>query len=148
MATNLGEESRPYLPTMLPVLLRLFREDVSETYVTARKVLYILAALDNNLCDHLHLVIPALMRAVSSEELLVVIRISSLKTLRRLIFIDGIENYASAIIHPLVRLLASPQTMLRRDILLVLCSMVYKLTTDYIHYIPLVHKVRTPGHHI
>eukprot|EP00667_Euglena_gracilis_P000062 EG_transcript_62 len=143
VALHLGEEARPCLATTLPVLLRLFREDSSETLLTSRKVLYTLAAFDNHLCDHLPPVVTTLMRAVGSEDVPLLLRVAALKTLRRLIGVEGIEAHASSVIHPIVRLLSSPYQVLKRDAMLVLCSLVYKLGPQYTHYVQLVQRAMT-----
>ena len=105
--------------------------------------LQLLAALQkfgNNLDDYLHLVLPPIVRLFDAADCPVIVRRGALETVDHLADCLDFTDFASRIIHPLVRTLDTcPE--LRATAMDTLCALVVQLGRKYHIFIPLVHKV-------
>ena len=72
---------------------------------TIIKALHTLEVLDSNLTAYLHLIVPALVSLIENASFDVVVRVEGLKTLMRLNYSLNFVEYASRIIHSLLRVL-------------------------------------------
>jgi FKBP12-rapamycin complex-associated protein len=134
-------------------MLKVLHTDTSQRRQATRKVLHALEVFETNLEDYLHLVIPAIVNLFEQEDPEMDIHKLAIQTLGRLCTPLDFTDYASRIIHPIVRLLDSPvektkdQTKvaalndLRKEAFETLSALVYQLKTDYAIFIPMVNKV-------
>eukprot|EP01061_Rhynchopus_euleeides_P015097 TRINITY_DN25909_c0_g1_i1.p1 TRINITY_DN25909_c0_g1~~TRINITY_DN25909_c0_g1_i1.p1 ORF type:complete len:1763 (+),score=695.63 TRINITY_DN25909_c0_g1_i1:221-5290(+) len=146
-------EMKAFLPQVLPRILIILRSESLPDETIALRCLRVLYCMGSDLADFAHQVIPALMFLVSSigselPQFYYTLRGVALKILRRLGRTTHLQDHASAILHPLLRVLVRPEnTSLRSDIMGVLCVLVAQLGTDYAIFIPIVHKAVTSIHY-
>lgn len=113
---------------------------------TVRNEIYLLQLLlalqkfGNNLDDYLHLVLPPIVRLFDAADCPVTVCGVALETVDHLADTLDFTDFASRIVHPLVRTLDScPE--LRSTAMETLCALVVQLGRKYQIFIPLVQKV-------
>jgi len=102
-----------YVPNLLPEMLGILRYERETTEVhwpNTPAVLKTIATLGSNLGDYLYLVMPMLMKLIdnsitASGPVPIKIRVASVHTLLALVQRCDVADYASHIVHPLVRAL-------------------------------------------
>eukprot|EP01064_Diplonema_japonicum_P019905 TRINITY_DN2882_c0_g1_i3.p1 TRINITY_DN2882_c0_g1~~TRINITY_DN2882_c0_g1_i3.p1 ORF type:complete len:2463 (+),score=482.32 TRINITY_DN2882_c0_g1_i3:61-7449(+) len=153
LATACPADFKAYLPPLLPRVLIILKNDSLPDETISLRCLKILSCLGDHLNEFLHQVIPTIMELVSHEgsdlpPYYQGLQSAALKTLRRIGKVLRLEDHASAIIHPLLRVMTKPESIpLRGDIMGVLCMMVHQLGSDYAVFIPIVHKAVTAVHY-
>eukprot|EP01117_Protostelium_nocturnum_P012841 TRINITY_DN4758_c0_g1_i1.p1 TRINITY_DN4758_c0_g1~~TRINITY_DN4758_c0_g1_i1.p1 ORF type:complete len:2361 (-),score=843.62 TRINITY_DN4758_c0_g1_i1:69-7151(-) len=151
ICTELNDEFRVFLPSLIPKVLKVLQSDNSSKKILTRKVLHALETFGVTLEDYLHLVIPAIVTLLDAENHEVTIL--AIQSICRLSAQLNFSDYASQIVHPMVRMLDTPlpdpklkeqtQTVLelRRETLETLCQLLVQLASDYAIFIPMVNKV-------
>ncbi|XP_077998557.1 serine/threonine-protein kinase mTOR-like [Glandiceps talaboti] len=135
----LGGEFKVYLPQLVPQMLRVFMHDTQERIVTL-KLLNAMQMFGANLDDYLHLLLPPVVKIFDSPDIPAPVRRAALETIDRLSDTLDFTDFASRIIHPLVRTLdTSPD--LRLVAMDTLSSLVLQLGKKYQIFIPMVNKV-------
>ena len=164
LAVACPDQFKAYLPPLLPRVLMILQSDVLPDESIALRCLSIVLCIGVHLNEFLHQVIPAIINLVCTSNDYVDLlsgdtaealppyyqglRAAALKTLRKLGRVLRLEDHASSIIHPLLRVLSRPDNAsLRSDIMGVLCLLVYHLGTDYAIFIPIIHKTITSVHY-
>ncbi|XP_035824600.1 serine/threonine-protein kinase mTOR isoform X2 [Aplysia californica] len=144
----LGTEFRMYLSQIIPQILRVFMHDTSENKIVTAKLLKALEMFDGNLDDYLHLLLPPVVKLFDSPENPIHVRRSALETIDRLTDSLDLSDYASRIIHPLVRTMDSTPA-LHSVCMDTLCTLVIQLNHKFTIFIPMVTKViaRQKIHH-
>uniref|UniRef100_A0A4W3GLM4 Serine/threonine-protein kinase TOR n=1 Tax=Callorhinchus milii TaxID=7868 RepID=A0A4W3GLM4_CALMI len=136
----LGGEFKLYLPQLIPHMLRVFMHDNSGGRSVTIKLLNAIQLFGANLDDYLHLLLPPIVKLFDGQEVPLVPRRVSLETLDRLTESLDFTDYASRIIHPIVRTLdLTPE--LRQTSMDTLSSLVFQLGKKYQIFIPMVNKV-------
>lgn len=97
----LGDEFRPYVPSLLPQLLNVLHNDPEPSHEATAKILRALSVFGTNLDDYLHLIIPAVVKLCEQND--PKIRIQALQTLSELCQNMNLGAFASRILHPLAR---------------------------------------------
>ncbi len=150
---ELKDEIKVYLPGLIPSMLRVLHTDSTQRKEATSKVLHALEVFEINLEDYLHLVIPAIVNLFEQDDPEMEIHKLAIQTLGRLCTHLNFTDYASRIIHPIVRLLDSPAEAkkdqskinalaeLRKEAFITLSALVLQLGTDYAIFIPMVNKV-------
>ncbi|PSN34470.1 Serine/threonine-protein kinase mTOR [Blattella germanica] len=142
IAVALGAEFKIYLPQLMPQILRVLTHDTSKDRGVTIKLLVALQKFGNNLDNYLHLVLPPIVRLFDAADCPVPVCRCALETVDHLADSLDFRDYASRIIHPLVRTLDScPE--LRSTAMETLCALVVQLGRKYHIFIPLVHRVIT-----
>ncbi|KAK0063750.1 serine/threonine-protein kinase mTOR-like isoform X1 [Biomphalaria pfeifferi] len=136
----LGTEFRIYLPQIIPQILRVFMQDNSENKIVTAKLLKALELFDGNLDDYLHLLLPPVVKLFDNPENPIHVRRSALETIDRLTDSLDLSDYASRIIHPLVRTLDTTPA-LHGVCMDTLCTLVIQLNHKFTIFIPMVAKV-------
>ncbi|KAI0032654.1 atypical/PIKK/FRAP protein kinase [Vararia minispora EC-137] len=138
----LDAEFKPFLPTILPLMLKVFDGELSEKRAqTQMKVFDALLTFGANIEEYLHLVIPIIVKTYERAD-----APSGLRK-RAIITIDGLStrvnfsDHASRIIHPLVRVLGTGSNELRQAVMDTLCSLVIQLGSDFAIFVPTIDKV-------
>ncbi|PPQ67890.1 hypothetical protein CVT26_007090, partial [Gymnopilus dilepis] len=143
----LDAEFKPFLPTILPLVLRVFDGELTEKRITTQiKIFDAFLTFGANIEEYLHLVIPIIVKSYERQE--VVERQDSLTALRKRAIqtIDGLSrrvnfsDHASRIIHPLVRVLETGNNELRMAVMDTLCSLVIQLGSDFAIFVPTINK--------
>ncbi|KFO31595.1 Serine/threonine-protein kinase mTOR [Fukomys damarensis] len=136
----LGGEFKLYLPQLIPHMLRVFMHDNSPGRNVSIKLLAAIQLFGANLDDYLHLLLPPIVKLFDAPEVPLPSRKAALETVDRLTESLDFTDYASRIIHPIVRTLdQSPE--LRSTAMDTLSSLVFQLGKKYQIFIPMVNKV-------
>ncbi|CAH1240669.1 MTOR [Branchiostoma lanceolatum] len=136
----LGGEFKVYLPQIVPQILKVFMHDSSPGRGVTVKLLNAMQMFGANLDDYLHLLLPPVVKLFDSPDIPTSVRRAALETIDRLTDNLDLTDFASRIIHPLVRILdVVPE--LRPVAMDTLSSLVMQLGKKYQIFIPMVHKV-------
>ena len=146
LGTALDAEFRPFLPTILPPLLKVFDgpqiEKNEKRMQTQIKVFDAFLTFGANIEEYLHLVIPVIVKTYEWQEGATALRKKAIQTIDGLSRRVNFSDHASRIIHPLVRVLESSNNEIRMAVLDTLCSLVIQLGSDFAIFVPTINKVR------
>lgn len=143
----LDSEFKPFLPTVLPLVLKVFDGDASEK--NEKKVAVQMKNFDafltfgTNIEEYLHLVIPIIVRTYERGDAPTQLRKHAIQTIDGLSRKVNFSDHASRIIHPLVRALGNGNNDLRQTAMNALCSLVIQLGSDFAIFVPTISKVIT-----
>ena len=141
MARALEDEFKPFLPTLIPLMLQTFEADSSAGRQTTRAVLQTLVTFGPNIEEYMHLVLPVIVDTVERNEVPTFLRKEAIVTIARLSRVANLSDHASRIIHPLARVIVSSSFELRVAALDTLCALVFSLGYEYLIFIPMVNKL-------
>jgi len=105
-----------------------------------RPALLALRALGPVLEDHLPLLLPALVRLVGSGGAPLQVQDETLSTMQDVLPGMQLSAYASAVVHPLIRVLNGPIDELREHALEVICSIALAVGPNFAVFIPTIKK--------
>ncbi|XP_062572359.1 serine/threonine-protein kinase mTOR-like [Saccostrea cucullata] len=140
IVTALGTEFRIYLPQIIPQILKVFMQDSSENRAVTGKLLNALQLFGANLDDYLHLLLPPVVKLFDSPDVPLSVKRTALETVDKLTYTLDLTDFASRIIHPLVRTLDSVPE-LQASAMDTLCAMVMQLGPKFNIFIPMVQRV-------
>ena len=141
MARALEDEFKPFLPTLIPLMLQTFETDTSGGRQTTRAVLQTLVTFGPNIEEYMHLVLPVIVDTVERNEVPIFLRKEAIVSIARLSRVANLSDHASRIIHPLARVIVSSSFELRTAALDTLCALVFSLGYEYLIFIPMVNKL-------
>ncbi|XP_046427062.1 serine/threonine-protein kinase mTOR [Neodiprion fabricii] len=142
IAVALGAEFKIYLPQLMPQILRVLTHDTSKDRAVTVKLLLALQKFGNNLDNYLHLVLPPIVKLFYATDCPISVNRVALETVDDLADTLDFTDFASRIVHPLVRTLDTyPE--LRMPAMETLCALLIQLRKKYQIFIPLVQKVMT-----
>lgn len=142
IAVALGAEFKIYLPQLMPQILRVLSHDTSSEKKVTVKMLCALQKFGANLDDYLHLVLPPIVRLFDSTDCPVPVCRVAMETIDHLSDTLDFTDFASRIIHPLVRSLDTCAEC-RNTAMETLCALVLQLGRKYRIFVPLVSRVIT-----
>ncbi|KAM1650754.1 hypothetical protein ACFXTH_003293 [Malus domestica] len=137
----LNDEFRTYLPDILPCCIQVLSD--AERYNDYTYVLDILRTLEvfgGTLDEHMHLLLPALIRLFKVDAS-VDIRRAAIKTLTKLIPRVQVAGHISSLVHHLKLVLDGKNDELRKDAVDALCCLAHALGEDFTIFIPSIHKL-------
>lgn len=137
----LNDEFRTYLPAILPCCIQVLSD--AERYNDYTYVLDILRTLEvfgGTLDEHMHLLLPALIRLFKVDAS-VDIRRAAIKTLTKLIPRVQVTGHISSLVHHLKLVLDGKNDELRKDAVDALCCLAHALGEDFTIFIPSIHKL-------
>ncbi|TFY65865.1 hypothetical protein EVG20_g5221 [Dentipellis fragilis] len=140
----LDAEFKPFLPTILPLILRVFdgaMDEKEKRASTQIKVFDAFLTFGANIEEYLHLVIPIIVKTYERPEAPLALRKKAILTIDGLSGRVNFSDHASRIIHPLVRVLGSSTNELRMAVMDTLCSLVIQLGSDFAIFVPTISKV-------
>ncbi|KAJ6516644.1 phosphatidylinositol 3-kinase [Mycena vitilis] len=148
----LAAELKPFLPTILPLLLKVFavEGEMSEKRMqTQMKIFDAFQTFGANIEEYLHLVIPIILRSAESAYGSVALRKKAIMTIDKLSEVVNFSDHASRIVHPLMRILERGVNELRVAVLDTLCSLIAQLGSDFVIFVPTISKclIRHPISH-
>lgn len=108
---------------------------------TQIKAFHAIAAFGANIEEHMHLVIPIIVKTCEKTEASTVLRTTAVQAIDALSRKVNFSDHASRIIHPLVRVLSLPIAELRAAVLDTLCVLLVQLGSDFAIFIPMIKKV-------
>ncbi|XXG56788.1 hypothetical protein AAC387_Pa03g4113 [Persea americana] len=137
----LNDEFRTYLPVILPCCIQvLWDAERCNDYSYVLDILHTLEVFGGTLDEHMHLLLPALIRLFKVDAS-VDIRRASIKTLTKLIPRVQVAGHVSALVHHLKSVLDGNNDELRKDAVDALCCLAHALGEDFIIFIPSIHKL-------
>ncbi|XP_015781821.1 serine/threonine-protein kinase mTOR [Tetranychus urticae] len=140
IAKALGGEFKIYLPQIIPNILHVFNHDDSKNRMVTEKLLNALQQFGTSLEDYLHLILPPIVKLFDARDSPQRVREAALKTIESLAEHLEISDFASRIIHPLIRVLElSPE--LRESAMNTLCALVVQMGRKYQIFIPMTQKI-------
>ena len=140
----LDSEFKPFLPTILPLILKVFEGELNEKRMTTQmKIFDAFLTFGTNIEEYLHLVIPIIIKTYERVDGpgTTPLRKRAIQTIEGLSRRVNFSDHASRIIHPLVRVLDSPNNELRMAVMDTLCALVVQLGSDFAIFIPTINKV-------
>ncbi|KAI3958805.1 hypothetical protein MKX01_023481, partial [Papaver californicum] len=137
----LNDEFRTYIPVILPCcILVLTDAERCNDYTYVLDILHTLEVFGGTLDEHMHLLLPALIRLFKVDAS-VEIRRAAIKTLTRLIPCVQVTGHVAALVHHLKLVLDGNNDELRKDAVDALCSLAHALGEDFTIFVPSIHKL-------
>ncbi|KAK1436478.1 hypothetical protein QVD17_02258 [Tagetes erecta] len=137
----LNDEFRRYLPVILPCCIQVLSDaERCNDYTYVRDILRTLEVFGGTLDEHMHLLLPALIRLFKVDAS-IDIRRAAIKTLIRLIPRVQVTGHISALVHHLKLVLDGKNDELRKDAVDALCCLAHALGEDFTIFIPSIHKL-------
>lgn len=135
-------EFKPFLPLMIPLVLRAFEGGMTEERMKVQvKILDAFQTFGTNIEEYLHLVIPIIVRSYERSDGSNVLRKRAVETIETLSKRVNFSDHASRIVHPLVRVLDNSNNELRNPVMATLCALVLQLGSDFAIFISTINKV-------
>jgi serine/threonine-protein kinase mTOR len=141
ISRSLEGEFKVYLAKLLPLMLDVLVKDNSLKRIPSEKVLHAFLVFGSSSEEYQHLIIPTIVALFEKTQQPILLRKSAIDTIAKLSRRVNISDFSSKIIHPLSRVLASGDLVLRQPAIDCLVALMYQLGRDYSHYIPMVEKV-------
>ncbi|KAF6208231.1 hypothetical protein GE061_016683 [Apolygus lucorum] len=142
IAVALGAEFKVYMPLLMPQILKVLSNDTSKDRMVTVKLLNALKKFGGNLDEYLHLVLPCIVNLFNPVEVPVTVCKEALETIDHLSDYLDFTDYASRIIHPLVKSMDANQEVVPVA-METLCAMIVQLNRKYCIFVPLVNRVIT-----
>ncbi|KAF9006075.1 phosphatidylinositol 3-kinase [Cyathus striatus] len=137
----LDAEFKPFLPTILPLVLKVFEGDSNDKRTNTQiKIFDAFLTFGANIEEYLHLVIPIIVKSYERLDATTALRKRAIQTIDGLSRRVNFSDHASRIIHPLVRVLESSNNELRMAVMDTLCSLVSQLGSDFAIFVPTINK--------
>ncbi|KAF8074724.1 phosphatidylinositol 3-kinase [Lyophyllum atratum] len=139
----LDAEFKPFLPTILPLILKVFDGELTEKRMNTQiKIFDAFLTFGTNIEEYLHLVIPIIVKSYERPEGpgTTPLRKKAIQTIEGLSKRINFSDHASRIIHPLVRVLETSNNELRMTVMDTLCSLVIQLGSDFAIFVPTINK--------
>jgi FKBP12-rapamycin complex-associated protein len=138
----LDAEFKPFLPTILPLLLKVFEGELTEKRMATQiKIFDSFLTFGSNIEEYLHLIIPIIVKAAERLDATTILRKRAIQTVAHLSQRVNFSDHASRIVHPLVRVLDGPNNELRMAVMDTLCAIVVQLGSDFAIFVPMINKV-------
>ncbi|KAH1267835.1 Serine/threonine-protein kinase TOR [Glycine max] len=137
----LNDEFRTYLPVILPGCIQVLSDaERCNDYTYVLDILHTLEVFGGTLDEHMHLLLPALIRFFKVDAS-VDIRRAAIKTLTSLIPRVQVTGHISSLVHHLKLVLDGKNDELRKDAVDALCCLAHALGEDFTIFIPSIHKL-------
>lgn len=143
IAKSLEGEFKLYLASVLPLMLGILDADTrTEAGRSAcLKVLHAFLVFGSSAEEYMHLIVPVIVRMFDTDRSRPLeVRKAAIETIGRLTKQVNISEYAAKIIHPLSRILGGRNEALHRAALDTMCSLVFQLGQDFMHFVPMIDK--------
>ena len=145
MGKALDAEFKPFLPNVIPLVLKVFDTELNEKRVAVQmKIFDAFLTFGANIEEYLHLVIPIIVKAYERADSPPGLRKRAIQTIDGLSRRINFSDHASRIIHPMVRVLEGTNNELRMAVMDTLCSLVVQLGSDFAIFVPTISKVGSP----
>lgn len=139
----LDAEFKPFVPMILPSILKVFEDDLSDQASSTQiKILDAFLTFGANIEEYLPLVIPLIVKTYERSGAPTLLRKKAIHTIQGLTKRVNFSDHASRIIHPLVRVLNQPNGELRMAVLDTLCALMVQLGPGFVIFHPTIRKVR------
>ncbi|XP_057788062.1 serine/threonine-protein kinase TOR isoform X2 [Salvia miltiorrhiza] len=137
----LNDEFRTHLPFILPSCIQVLSDaERFKDYTYVIDILRTLEVFGGTLDEHMHLLLPALIRIFKANAS-VEVRCAAIRTLIRLIPRVQVTGHISALVHHLKLVLDGKSDELRKDAVDALCCLAQALGEDFTIFIPSIRKL-------
>ncbi|GAB2247138.1 hypothetical protein Droror1_Dr00007020 [Drosera rotundifolia] len=141
LCVALNDEFRKHLPDILPCCIQVLSDaERFNDYTYVPNILHTLEVFGGTLDEHMHLLLPALIRLFKVEAS-VDIRHAAINTLTSLIPRVQVSGHISSLVHHLKLVLDGKSDELRKDAVDALCCLAHALGEDFAIFIPSIHKL-------
>ncbi|OAA65494.1 tor pathway phosphatidylinositol 3-kinase [Niveomyces insectorum RCEF 264] len=140
ISRTLEGEFKIYLAGLLPLMLGLLEKDTSARRLPSERVLHAFLVFGSSSEEYMHLIIPVIVRAFEKPNQPTFLRKMAIETIGKISRQVNLNDFASKLIHPLNRVLASGEPALRMAALDTLCALIHQLGKDYLHFMTMVNK--------
>lgn len=136
----LEDEFKFYMLKLINIFLGILDKDLSVSYMSTLRVLKAFVIFGSNLEPYIYMIIPSLIKLFEYSPMNV--RKASIDCIGKLSKNVTLNDYASEIIQPLLRLLSScDNTSLRTSAMTTICSLLLQMGSDFSVFIPVVTSV-------
>ena len=155
LVVALGDEFKQHLKQLVPQMLCVLRTDHSQNRHQSLRLLRALEMCGSNLDGHLHMVIPEVVPLFLANPAPVEFNIAAIQTVGRLCVTTNCNDFASRIVHSLVRVLSNARqggprqakpkaeqvVALQTAAVTTLCDLIFRIGSTYTIFEPTVKKV-------
>ncbi|EGV64899.1 FAT-domain-containing protein [Yamadazyma tenuis ATCC 10573] len=135
----LDGEFKMYLPEVLTLLLNVFDKDKSPERETTLQVLKCFVIFGGNIEEYVHIIIPSIVKMFESGS--VPLRKAAIESIGRLSKTLLLNDMASRIVHPLIRVMKQDNEELKTATMNTMCYLLVSLGTEFTVFIPLIKSV-------
>ena len=146
LSRALEGEFKNQITRILPLLLGVLENDMSVRRTASERVLHTILVFGQSAEEHMHMIIPFLVRMFENQSNPVSIRKSAIDTIGKISKLVNISDYASLILHNLTALFAGRDQTLKQAALDCICAYVFQLGQEYLLYVSTVKKVLVANH--
>ncbi|RDX49678.1 atypical/PIKK/FRAP protein kinase [Lentinus brumalis] len=140
LGSALDAEFKPFIPMILRPVLKVFESELDEkTRDTQMKIFDVFLTFGANVEEYLQLVIPLIVKTYERPDAGTPLRQKAIHTIEGLTRRVNLSDYASRIIHPLVRVI-NHDNALRTAVLDTLCAFMIQLGSDFAIFHPTIRK--------
>lgn len=139
IAQALDGEFKSYIPRLLPLFLGVIQNDKSVMRDASIKVLHSFIIFGSTIEEYVNLIVPNIVSMLEYTPMN--LRISAIETLGELCRTVNLNDMASRIIHPLLRLLGTGVEELRKPTMNTLSALAFSMNSEYTIFIPVVNNV-------
>ncbi|KAL3538768.1 hypothetical protein ACH5RR_002134 [Cinchona calisaya] len=137
----LNDEFRTYLPVILPCCIQVLSDaERFNDYTYVPDILHTIEVFGGTLDEHMHLLLPALIRLFKVDAS-VDVRRAAIETLTRLIPRVQVTGHISALVHHLKLVLDGKNDELRKDAVDALCCLAHAVGENFTIFIPSIRKL-------
>lgn len=138
VALALGSEFKIYLAKLIPLMLKVLVYDSSKDRVVTANLLNALQKFGTNLDEFLNLLLPPIVKLLDLPDVPTTVKRIAIETIDQLSGTLNVSDFASRIIHPLVRIIdTTPE--LRDNVMDTLATLVIQFGTKFEVFIPMIH---------
>ncbi|KAJ5176104.1 Serine/threonine-protein kinase tor2 [Penicillium canariense] len=141
ISRSLEGEFRKYLARLIPLMLDTLEKDTTPRRQPSEKILHAFLIFGSSGEEYMHLIIPAIVRIFERPQHPQSIRKSAIDSLTKLSRQVNVSDFASLMVHPLSRVVANGDRVLRQAAMDCICALIFQLGQDFTHYIHLLSKV-------
>lgn len=136
----LEDEFKFFMLDLINIFLNVLEKDLSPGYASTMRVLKAFVIFGSNLEPYIYMIVPSLIKLFEYSS--VNVRKASIECIGRLSRNISLNDYASEIIQPLLRLLSNyDSTGLRTAAMTTICSLLLQMGSDFKVFIPVVSSV-------
>ncbi|KIW48583.1 uncharacterized protein PV06_01155 [Exophiala oligosperma] len=153
ISKSLEGEFRRYLAGLLPLMLAVIENDSDLRREASMRILHTFLVFGSSGEEYMHMITPAIVGIFENPAAPPNARRAAIDTLGKLSRTVNVTDFASLMIHPLAKILSSPEKAvtnssersLKAAALDCVCALIYHLGQDFSHYLPLVERATKTG---
>lgn len=154
ISKSLEGEFKRYLAGLLPLMLAVIERDTDARRESSVRLLHTFLVFGSSGEEYMHLIVPAIVGMFENTSAPISSRKAAIDTLSKLCRQVNVTDFSSLMIHPLAKVMAASSNKaltgtddrpLKVAAIDCICSLVFQLGQDFLHYIPLVNKAAKTG---